>query len=189
MGFPAHGGDALPHAVRRRARSGRPDQWRDDGPAFSAGVILLRQQLFVGDRGDVGSGRLGHGQRQECSRATDVGSILQRGAVNVPRGRACIPGCRRCSSAWKCGSQAGACAPRFRRRSARRPSTILHTRNNGFNTGRAGQGIMLNWDDRSLAGIGIPGRIGKFPARHGFDSPRVTMGCRALPIARTSMLI
>jgi hypothetical protein len=38
----------------------------------------------------------------------------------------------------------------------------LHTRNNGFNTGRAGQGVVLNWDDRSLAGIGIPGRIGKF---------------------------
>jgi hypothetical protein len=38
----------------------------------------------------------------------------------------------------------------------------LHTRNNGFNTGRAGQGIVLNWDDRSLSGIGIPGRIGKF---------------------------
>jgi hypothetical protein len=26
----------------------------------------------------------------------------------------------------------------------------LHTRNNGFNTGRAGQGVVLNWDDRSL---------------------------------------
>jgi hypothetical protein len=38
----------------------------------------------------------------------------------------------------------------------------LHTRNNGFNTGRAGSGIVLNWDDRSLASIGIPGRIGKF---------------------------
>jgi hypothetical protein len=38
----------------------------------------------------------------------------------------------------------------------------LHTRNDGFNTGRAGQGIVLNWDDRSLGGIGIPGRIGKF---------------------------
>src|SRR5919106_1699839 len=38
----------------------------------------------------------------------------------------------------------------------------LHTRNNGFNTGRAGSGIVLNWDDRSLAGIGIPGRIGRF---------------------------
>ena len=38
----------------------------------------------------------------------------------------------------------------------------LLTRNNGFNTGRAGQGIVLNWDDRHLSGIGIPGRIGKF---------------------------
>jgi hypothetical protein len=38
----------------------------------------------------------------------------------------------------------------------------LHTRNNGFNTGRAGSGIVLNWDDRSLTDIGIPGRIGKF---------------------------
>jgi hypothetical protein len=38
----------------------------------------------------------------------------------------------------------------------------LLTRGNGFNTGRAGSGIVLNWDDRTLADIGIPGRIGKF---------------------------
>ena len=38
----------------------------------------------------------------------------------------------------------------------------LHTSNNGFNTGRAGSGIALNWDDRSLSSIGIPGRIGRF---------------------------
>jgi hypothetical protein len=38
----------------------------------------------------------------------------------------------------------------------------LVSRGNGFNTGRAGQGVVLNWDDRSLGGIGIPGRIGKF---------------------------
>ena len=38
----------------------------------------------------------------------------------------------------------------------------LISRNNGFNTGRAGQGVVLNWDDRSLGGIGIPGRLGKF---------------------------
>jgi hypothetical protein len=38
----------------------------------------------------------------------------------------------------------------------------LHTRNDGFNTGRAGSGIILNWDDRSLSDIGIPGRIGRF---------------------------
>jgi hypothetical protein len=38
----------------------------------------------------------------------------------------------------------------------------LHTRNDGFNTGRAGQGIVLNWDDRSLKSIGIPGRLRRF---------------------------
>ena len=38
----------------------------------------------------------------------------------------------------------------------------LHTANNGNNTGRAGNGIVFNWDDRSLAGIGIPGRISRF---------------------------
>ena len=38
----------------------------------------------------------------------------------------------------------------------------LLTRNNGFNIGRAGQGMVLNWNDRSVSGIGIPGRISKF---------------------------
>jgi hypothetical protein len=38
----------------------------------------------------------------------------------------------------------------------------LHTANDGFNTGRAGSGIVLNWDDRSLTGIGIPGRLRRF---------------------------
>src|SRR3954447_13879592 len=38
----------------------------------------------------------------------------------------------------------------------------LLTRNNGFNTGSAGWGIVLNWDDRSLNGIGIPGRITRY---------------------------
>jgi len=37
----------------------------------------------------------------------------------------------------------------------------LHSRNNGFNTGRAGQGIVLNWDNKPLSSIGIPGRITK----------------------------
>jgi hypothetical protein len=38
----------------------------------------------------------------------------------------------------------------------------LHTANNGNNTGRAGNGIVFNWDDRSLSGIGVPGRISRF---------------------------
>jgi len=35
----------------------------------------------------------------------------------------------------------------------------LVSRSNGFNTGSAGWGIVANWDDRDLSGIGIPGRI------------------------------
>jgi hypothetical protein len=38
----------------------------------------------------------------------------------------------------------------------------LHTANNGNNTGRAGNGIVLDWDDRALSSIGIPGRINRF---------------------------
>lgn len=38
----------------------------------------------------------------------------------------------------------------------------LHTANDGNNTGRAGNGVVFNWDDRSLTGIGIPGRISRF---------------------------
>ena len=38
----------------------------------------------------------------------------------------------------------------------------LLTRNVSMNTGRAGQGINLRWDDRSLSAIGIPGRISRF---------------------------
>jgi hypothetical protein len=40
----------------------------------------------------------------------------------------------------------------------------LHTRNNGFNTGRAGQGVVLNWDDKSLEWLGIPGRFRRIQA-------------------------
>src|SRR5262245_44659063 len=38
----------------------------------------------------------------------------------------------------------------------------LLSRNFGPNTGRAGLGYVFNWDDRSLEGIGIPGRIGRY---------------------------
>jgi hypothetical protein len=45
----------------------------------------------------------------------------------------------------------------------------LLSRNNGFNTGSSGIGIVLNWDDRSLSGIGIPGRITRFQL--GYATP------------------
>lgn len=37
----------------------------------------------------------------------------------------------------------------------------LLSRNNGFDDGRSGQGILLNWDNKPLDGIGIPGRINR----------------------------
>jgi hypothetical protein len=37
----------------------------------------------------------------------------------------------------------------------------LLSRSNGFNTGRFGNGIGLNWDDKPLDAIGIPGRISR----------------------------
>ena len=37
----------------------------------------------------------------------------------------------------------------------------LLSRNAGPNTGRSGWGYVFNWDDRSLSGIGIPGRVGR----------------------------
>jgi hypothetical protein len=40
----------------------------------------------------------------------------------------------------------------------------LFTANQGFNTGSAGSGLTLTWDDRSLSSIGIPGRIARFQA-------------------------
>src|SRR5262249_1040100 len=38
----------------------------------------------------------------------------------------------------------------------------LLSRNVGPNTGRAGWGYVFNWDDRSLSGLGIPVRIGRY---------------------------
>jgi hypothetical protein len=38
----------------------------------------------------------------------------------------------------------------------------LLSRNNGFNTGRAGSGIAFNWDNRPLSAIGIPGMLRRF---------------------------
>ena len=93
---------------------------------------------------------------------TTVGSILQRGAVNfhaenlnpwLPTATfgMDIPTASGGSLARQGSSAVGAQA-----------EYDLLTRNNGFNTGRAGQGMVLNWDDRSLSGIGIPGRISRF---------------------------
>ena len=93
---------------------------------------------------------------------TTVNSILQRGAVYL-HGETIHP--------WLPTAQFGMHVQNAPSGSlARQGSTTvgaqaeydLHTGSNGFNTGRAGSGIVLNWDDRSLSSIGIPGRIGRF---------------------------
>jgi hypothetical protein len=96
------------------------------------------------------------------NQATGVGSILQRGAVNF-HGENISP--------WLPTVQFGMEVQNAYGNSLSRQgsgSTVaqmeydLLSRNAGFNTGRAGSGVVLNWDDKDLSGIGIPGRIGKF---------------------------
>jgi hypothetical protein len=93
---------------------------------------------------------------------TDFGSILQRGAVNfhAENLHPWLPTVQFGMEVQNAGG--GSLARQGSGSVGAQAEYDLLTRNNGFNTGRAGQGIILNWDDRSLAGIGIPGRIGKF---------------------------
>jgi len=96
------------------------------------------------------------------NQATGVGSMLQRGAVNF-HGENISP--------WLPTVQFGMEVQNAMGNSLSRQGSgatgaqaeyDLLSRNNGFNTGRAGSGVVLNWDDKSLDSIGIPGRIGKF---------------------------
>jgi hypothetical protein len=94
--------------------------------------------------------------------ATTVGSILQRAAVNF-HAENLNPWLPTVQFGMEVQNAAGGSLARQGSGSVGAQAEYdLHTRNNGFNTGRAGSGIVLNWDDRSLSGIGIPGRIGKF---------------------------
>ena len=93
---------------------------------------------------------------------TTLGSILQRGAVNF-HAEDLHPWLPTVQFGMEVQNAAGGSLARQGSGSTGAQAEYdLHTRNNGFNTGRAGQGIVLNWDDRSLSAIGIPGRIGKF---------------------------
>lgn len=86
--------------------------------------------------------------------------ILQRGAINVH-----LENLNPFLPTVQFGMDVSTSASTARRGSSAVGSQAeydLTTRNNGFNTGRSGQGIVFNWDDRSLSGIGIPGRIGRF---------------------------
>jgi hypothetical protein len=89
-------------------------------------------------------------------------SALQRGAVNF-HGEQLNPWLPMAQFGMQVqNAQGGSLARQGSGNTGAQAEYDLHTKNNGFNTGRAGQGIVLNWDDKSLSSIGIPGRIGKF---------------------------
>jgi hypothetical protein len=94
----------------------------------------------------------------------DVGSILQRGALyfHAENLNVFLPtvslGMDISTSSAATVSRQGSSAI-----GAQREYDIL-SREVGPNTGRAGNGIVLSWDDRSLSGVGIPGRITRFQA-------------------------
>jgi hypothetical protein len=94
--------------------------------------------------------------------ATGVGSILQRGAI-VLHAEQLHPWMPSVQFGMEVqNAHAGSLARQGSGAVGAQAEYDLHTRNDGFNTGRAGSGITMNWDDRSLASIGIPGRIGRF---------------------------
>jgi len=92
--------------------------------------------------------------------ATAVGSILQRGQVyaHLEQITPWLP-------TFSFGMDTEGALSSYRSGSSSTGSQAeydLLSRNNGFNTGRAGQSISLTWSDIGLDGIGIPGRLREF---------------------------
>jgi hypothetical protein len=94
------------------------------------------------------------------STGTGVGSILQRASVyaHLEQISPWLP-------TFAFGADAEGAISSYRQGSSSTGSQQeydLLSRNNGFNTGRQGQGVSLSWQDASLAPIGVPGRIREF---------------------------
>jgi hypothetical protein len=94
------------------------------------------------------------------STATDVGSIMQKGVVhfhleNLNPFLPTVDIGGDISTAFSLSRQGSSAV-------GTQMEYDMLTRGMGNNTGRAGWGIVFNWDDRSLSGIGIPGRIGRY---------------------------
>jgi hypothetical protein len=95
------------------------------------------------------------------NQATGVGSMLQRGAVYF-HGEDISPWLPTVQFGMEVQNASGSSLSRQGSgATGAQMEYDLLTRNNGFNTGRAGSGVVLNWDDKDLSGIFIPGRIGK----------------------------
>jgi hypothetical protein len=88
---------------------------------------------------------------------TGGSSILQRGTlwVHLEKLNPFLP-------AFYTGMDGEAAISSYRQGSSSTGAQLeydLLSRNTGFNTGRWGNGFGLNWQDKDLSGIGIPGRI------------------------------
>jgi len=131
------------------------------GRRFRPGVIFCVNNCLweIESTLDLDGWGTGNGKNAQ---GTGVGSVLQRAAVQF-HGEQLHPWMPTVQFGMEVsGASGGSLARQGSGNVGAQAEYDLHTRNNGFNTGRAGSGIILNWDDRSLSGIGIPGRIGRF---------------------------
>src|SRR5215471_13085296 len=90
---------------------------------------------------------------------TETSSILQRGAVNFHREKL-NPFLPTMQFGMDVSTSIGVSRQGSSSTGTQAEYDLL-TRNT-FDDGRAGQGMVLNWDDRPLDAIGIPGRINRF---------------------------
>jgi hypothetical protein len=131
------------------------------GRRFRPGVIYCINNCLweIEATLDLDGWGTGNGKNNQ---GTGVGSILQRGAVNF-HGENISPWLPTVQFGMEVQNAYGNSLSRQGSGSTGAQMEYdLLSRNAGFNTGRAGSGVVLNWDDKDLSGIGIPGRIGKF---------------------------
>jgi len=150
---------------RYEFESGRTQQGRSTaelmGRRFRPGVLYCINNCLWEIEATLDLDGFGTGNAKN-SLNTATSSILQRGAVNF-HGENLNPILPTVQFGMEVQNAFGTSLSRQGSGSVGAQAEYdLVSRGNGFNTGRAGQGIVLNWDDRSLGGIGIPGRIGKF---------------------------
>ena len=156
---------ALESHFRYNFESGRDQRGRSQGELmgrrFRPGVIYCINNCLWEIEATLDLDGWGTGNAKNAT-ATTVGGILQRGAV-LFHGENLNPWLPTVQFGMEVqNAHGGSLARQGSGSTGAQAEYDLHTRNDGFNTGRAGSGIVLNWDDRSLSSIGIPGRIGRF---------------------------
>ncbi len=130
------------------------------GRRFRPGVIYCVNNCLWEIEATLDLDGFGTGNAWNNAR-TGQTSMLQRGAVNF-HGENISPWLPTVQFGMEVQNAAGGSLARQGSGSTGAQAEYdLLTRNNSFNTGRAGTGMVLNWDDKDLSGIGIPGRIGK----------------------------